>query len=41
MIYLLFIALPLIGTVMMYNRGNDWFAFGIAMPHAAESTLTG
>jgi cytochrome b561 len=25
-VYLLFIALPLIGIVMMYNRGSDWFA---------------
>ncbi|STF86853.1 cytochrome b561 [Escherichia coli] len=24
-IYLLFIALPVIGLVMMYNRGNPWF----------------
>ncbi len=40
-IYLLFIALPLIGMVMMYNRGNDWFAFGLTMPHAAEGNLTG
>ncbi|WP_338790503.1 cytochrome b561 [Klebsiella pneumoniae] len=27
-IYLLFIALPLIGMVMMYWRGNPWYAFG-------------
>ncbi|VEA02934.1 Cytochrome b561 [Salmonella enterica subsp. salamae] len=26
-IYLLFIALPVIGLVMMYNRGNPWVAF--------------
>lgn len=38
-IYLLFIALPIIGLVMMYNRGNPWFAFGITMPHAAESNF--
>ena len=38
-VYLLFIALPLIGIVMMYNRGSDWFAFGLAMPHAAESNF--
>lgn len=38
-IYLLFIALPLIGMVMMYNRGNDWFAFGLTMPHAAEGNF--
>ncbi|MGM8752759.1 cytochrome b561 [Enterobacter chuandaensis] len=38
-VYLLFIALPLIGIVMMYNRGNDWFAFGLAMPHATEGNF--
>jgi len=38
-IYLLFIALPLIGLVMMYNRGSTWFAFGLGMPHAAESNF--
>ena len=38
-IYLLFIVLPIIGLVMMYNRGNPWIAFGIVMPHAAEATL--
>jgi len=38
-VYLLFIALPLIGIVMMYNRGTDWLAFGLVMPHAAESNF--
>ena len=38
-IYLLFIALPLIGLVMMYNRGNPWMAFGLVMPHAAEGNF--
>ncbi|CBG88382.1 cytochrome b561 [Citrobacter rodentium] len=38
-IYLLFIALPVIGLVMMYNRGNPWIAFGIVMPHAAEANV--
>jgi cytochrome b561 len=38
-IYLLFIVLPVIGFVMMYNRGNPWIAFGITMPHAAESNF--
>lgn len=38
-IYLLFIALPVIGLVMMYNRGNPWVAFGITMPHAAEANF--
>ena len=36
-IYVLFIALPLIGLLMMYNRGGNWIAFGITMPHAAEA----
>lgn len=38
-IYLLFIVLPIIGLVMMYNRGNPWIAFGIVMPHAAEANF--
>ena len=38
-IYLLFIALPIIGLVMMYNRGNPWFAFGIEMPYAAQANF--
>jgi len=36
-IYLLFIALPVIGLLMMWFRGNNWIAFGIVMPHAAEA----
>ncbi|ROP62259.1 cytochrome b561 [Enterobacter sp. BIGb0383] len=36
-VYLLFIALPVIGLVMMYNRGNPWMAFGMVMPYATES----
>ncbi|NDO82184.1 cytochrome B [Citrobacter sp. NCU1] len=36
-IYLLFIVLPIIGLLMIYNRGNPWIAFGIVMPHAAEA----
>ncbi|VED14492.1 cytochrome b561 [Escherichia coli] len=39
MIYLLFIALPVIGLVMMYNRGNPWFAFGMTMPYASEANF--
>ncbi|WP_446909870.1 cytochrome b/b6 domain-containing protein, partial [Klebsiella pneumoniae] len=35
--YLLFIALPLIGMVMMYWRGNPWYAFGLTMPYAPQS----
>lgn len=38
-IYLLFIVLPLIGIVMMYNRGNPWMAFGLVMPHAVEGNF--
>lgn len=38
-IYLLFIALPVIGLVMMYNRGNPWFAFGLTMPYASEANF--
>ena len=38
-IYLLFIALPVIGLVMMYNRGNPWVAFGLIMPFAPESNF--
>ncbi|MGY5956974.1 cytochrome b561 [Kosakonia sp. BK9b] len=39
MIYLLFIALPIIGLLMMYNRGGPWVAFGVVMPHAAEANF--
>lgn len=38
-IYLLFIALPILGLLMMYNRGGPWIAFGIVMPHAAEANF--
>mgnify|MGYP003365506980 FL=1 len=38
-VYLLFIALPVIGLVMMYNRGNPWMAFGMVMPYATESNF--
>ena len=38
-IYLLFIALPVIGMVMMYNRGNPWMAFGLVMPYATEGNF--
>lgn len=34
-IYLLFVVLPILGLVVMYTRGNEWFAFGLAMPHAS------
>ncbi len=37
-IYLLFIALPVIGLVMMYNRGKSPVAFGITMPHTPKLT---
>ena len=38
-IYLLFIALPIIGLCLMYNRGHSWLAFGLVMPHAADSNF--
>lgn len=38
-IYLMFIALPIIGLLMMWYRGNNWIAFGIIMPHAAEANF--
>ena len=38
-ITLLFILLPLLGLGLMYNRGNSWIAFGLVMPHAAESNF--
>lgn len=38
-IYLLFIILPILGLLMMYNRGGPWVAFGFVMPHAAESNF--
>lgn len=38
-VYLLFMALPVIGLTMMYFRGNDWYAFGLVMPHAAEANF--
>lgn len=38
-IYLLFIVLPILGLLMMYNRGGNWIAFGLPMPHAAESNF--
>lgn len=39
LVYLLFIALPVIGLIMMYNRGNPWMAFGMVMPYATESNF--
>jgi cytochrome b561 len=39
-VYLLFIALPLIGIVMMYNRGSDWFAFGLRCRMRRKGILT-
>ncbi len=38
-IYLLFIVLPILGLVMMYNRGHPWMAFGVVMPYAAEANF--
>lgn len=34
-IYLMFIALPLLGVTAKYYGGREWFAFGISMPVAA------
>lgn len=38
-IYLLFIVLPVIGLLMMYNRGEPWIAFGMVMPYASEANF--
>lgn len=38
-IYFLFIALLVIGLVMMYNWGNPWFAFGLTMLYALEANF--
>ncbi len=38
-IYLLFIVLPVIGLLMMYNRGGPWIAFGIVMPYASDANF--
>ncbi|NKI74240.1 cytochrome b561 [Dickeya sp. CFBP 2040] len=35
-LYLIFLALPVLGVLGMYYRGADWSVFGIAMPIAAE-----
>lgn len=35
-LYLMFIALPLLGVAAKYYGGREWFAFGISMPVAAE-----
>lgn len=34
-VYLMFIALPVLGFLAMYYRGSDWVAFGLQMPVAA------
>ena len=31
--------LTIVGMVMMYNRGNPWYAFGLTMPYAAQSNF--
>ncbi len=36
-IYLMFIALPILGIVSRYYRGGDWVAFGMNMPIAATA----
>lgn len=38
-IYLLFIALPVIGLVMMYNRGNPWSHLALLCPMPPKLTL--
>ncbi|MDX6022371.1 cytochrome b561 [Scandinavium sp. V105_16] len=38
-IFVLFIVLPVLGLVMMYNRGNPWMAFGIIMPYASVANF--
>lgn len=38
-IYLLFIILPILGLIMMYNRGHPWMAFGVVMPFASEENF--
>lgn len=35
-VYLMFIALPVLGFLAMYYRGTDWVAFGLQMPVADE-----
>ncbi|WP_407321686.1 cytochrome b561 [Dickeya ananatis] len=35
-LYLMFLALPVLGVVGMYYRGDAWSVFGIAMPFAAD-----
>ncbi|WP_058910190.1 cytochrome b561 [Entomohabitans teleogrylli] len=34
-LYLLFIALPLLGFFIQYYRGREWGVFGVAMPFAS------
>ncbi|MFC3394456.1 cytochrome b561 [Brenneria rubrifaciens] len=34
-IYLLFISLPILGTISRYYSGRDWMLFGIGMPMSA------
>lgn len=36
LIYLIYLALPLLGVTMKYYGGSEWVAFGITMPVAAE-----
>lgn len=38
-IYLLFIALPVISLVIMYNQGNPQFAFSLTMPYASKANF--
>jgi len=34
-LYLIYIALPVIGVTMKYYAGNEWVAFGVSLPVAA------
>lgn len=37
LIYLLFICLPVLGFLVVYYRGMEWHAFGLAMPFRPEA----
>ncbi|WP_312979086.1 cytochrome b561 [Atlantibacter sp.] len=36
LIYLIYLALPLLGVTLKYYGGSDWVAFGVSMPVAPE-----
>ncbi|NUU66474.1 cytochrome b561 [Enterobacteriaceae bacterium BIT-l23] len=35
-LYLIFLALPVLGFLVMYDKGEAWSVLGIPMPHAAD-----